>query len=83
MNLFEVTFLPTALPGVAAVGSIRRGQSAQVSAAEAVRLVDVKGLAFANPDDEATARQAVAAESVTPITTETAADDPAVTTEEH
>ncbi|HXD37227.1 MAG TPA: hypothetical protein VN624_11265 [Rhodanobacter sp.] len=57
---YEVTFPIDALPGVFAIGSIRRGQSAQVGAVEAVRLVDVKGLAFANPDDEAAARSEAA-----------------------
>lgn len=58
---YEVTFPQDALPGVFAVGTIRRGQSAEVSAAAAVRLVDVKGLAFANPDDEHAARAEIAA----------------------
>jgi len=57
---YEVTFPLDALPGVFAVGSIRRGQSAQVRAAEALHLVDVKGLAFANPDDEQAARHEAA-----------------------
>jgi hypothetical protein len=57
MNKYEVTFPDTARPGVFAVGGIRRGQSAQVEAAEAVRLVDTKGLAFADPNDEAAARR--------------------------
>lgn len=57
---YEVTFPADALPGVFAVGAIRRGQSAQLEAAAAVRLVDVKGLAFANPDDEAAARREAA-----------------------
>lgn len=57
---YEVTFPIDALPGVFAIGSIRRGQSALVGAAEAVRLVDVKGLEFANPDDETAARHEAA-----------------------
>lgn len=57
---YEVTFPLDALPGVFAVGSIRRGQSAQARAAEALHLVDVKGLSFANPDDEAAARREAA-----------------------
>lgn len=56
-RMYEVIFPTDARPGVFAVGSIRRGQSAQVDAAEAVRLVDVKGLAFARADDEAAARR--------------------------
>jgi hypothetical protein len=54
---YEVIFADNARPGVFAVGGIRRGQSGQVSAAEAVHLVDTKGLAFANPADEAAARR--------------------------
>lgn len=57
---YEVIFHDDALPGVFAVGSIRRTQSVEVEAAEAVRLVDVKGLAFANPDDERAARAELA-----------------------
>lgn len=58
---YEVVFGQGALPGVFAVGALRRTQSVEVSAAEAVRLVDVKGLAFANPDDERAARAELAA----------------------
>jgi hypothetical protein len=58
---YEVIFGTDALPGVFAIGSIRRGQSAMVDAAEAVRLVDVKGLAFATADSEAEARAELAA----------------------
>lgn len=61
----EVIFPADALPGVRAVGSIVRGQKASVSAAEALRLVDAKGLAFASPADEKAARQP-ATETVRP-----------------
>lgn len=57
MSKYEVTFPENVRPGVFAVGGIRRGQSAEVEAAEAVRLVDTKGLAFADPHDEAAARR--------------------------
>lgn len=77
---YEVIFGLDALPGVFAVGSIRRGQSAAVPAAEAVRLVDVKGLAFANPDDERAARSELAT-PVQPPPLPAAADTAA--TEEH
>lgn len=60
MKTYEVIFRLDALPGVFAVGAVRRGQSTQVDAAEAVRLVDVKGLAFANRDDELAARSELA-----------------------
>jgi len=64
---YEVVFGTDALPGVFAIGSIRRGQSATVEAAEAVRLVDVKGLAFANADSEAEARAELAAPQPPPL----------------
>ncbi|WP_130617996.1 hypothetical protein [Dyella amyloliquefaciens] len=57
---YEVVFRDGTLPGVFAVGGVRRTQSIDVPAAEAVRLVDVKGLAFANPDDERAARAELA-----------------------
>jgi hypothetical protein len=69
-KLYEVIFPANARPGVFAVGSIRRGQSAQVDAAEAVRLVDVKGLAFASAPDDAAARR-----ELTPFTPDAAAPD--------
>lgn len=77
MKTYEVIFNLDALPGVFAVGSVRRGQSTHVEAAEAVRLVDVKGLAFANPDDEAAARSELTAPA--PALSEAAS----TTTEEH
>lgn len=56
---YTVTFAPGARPGVIAIGGLYRGKSGEFDAAEAVRLVDVKGLAFANPDDEKAARAEV------------------------
>lgn len=77
---YDVIFRDTARPGVRAVGSIKRGDTVKVDAAEAVRLVDAKGLAFVNAADEKAARQELAG-SAQP---ETAASAPvADTTEEH
>lgn len=70
MNKYEVIFAQGLRPGVFAVGGIRRGQSAQVDAAEAVRLVDVKGLAFASEEQEAAARR-----ELNPSTPDAAAAD--------
>lgn len=47
-------------PGVLRVGDIVPGQPVRVDAAEAIRLVDVKGLQFLHADDEARARGALA-----------------------
>lgn len=47
-------------PGVLRVGDITPNQPVRVDAAEAVRLVDVKGLEFVHADDEARARAALA-----------------------
>lgn len=77
---YEVIFGLDALPGVFAIGSIRRGQSAQVSAAEAVRLVDVKGLAFASTDDERAAHNELKPAIEPPPLPATAVTD---VTEEH
>lgn len=63
---YEVTFGAKALPGVAAIGNIRRGQTVAVPAAEAVRLVDVKGLAFASTADETAARAELAGRAAAP-----------------
>lgn len=63
---YEVTFGAKALPGVAAIGTIRRGQTVAVPAAEAVRLVDVKGLAFASAADETAARAELAGSATPP-----------------
>ena len=76
---YEVIFRDTAKPGVRAVGSIKRGDTVKVDAAEAVRLVDAKGLAFVNAADEKAARQELAGAT----STDTAAAAPdADTTEE-
>lgn len=53
---YTVIFPEDARPGVLAVGGIKRGGSARVDAAEAVRLVDTKGLRFADADEERAAR---------------------------
>lgn len=58
---YTVTFAPGARPGVIAIGGLYRGKSGEFDAAEAVRLVDVKGLSFANADDEKAARAEVEA----------------------
>lgn len=79
-KIYEVFFRDTALPGVIAVGSIKRGGSTKVDAAEAVRLVDAKGLAFASAADEKAARQELSAGDMP----EPAAAAPAAdATEEH
>lgn len=57
---YDVIFRDTARPGVRAVGRIKRGDTVKVDAAEAVRLVDAKGLAFVNAADEEAARQELA-----------------------
>lgn len=80
---YEVTFATDALPGVFAVGAIRRGQSAQVEAAEAVRLVDVKGLAFASAADAQAARSELAAPEVNHTDLSASADPVTAATEEH
>ena len=76
---YDVIFRDTAKPGVRAVGSIKRGDTVKVEAAEAVRLVDAKGLAFVNAADEKAARQELA--GATPPDTASAAPA-ADTTEE-
>lgn len=58
---YTVHFPTDARPGVLAIGGIKRGGSAQADAAEAVRLVDAKGLRFASGADEKAARAEVAA----------------------
>lgn len=58
---YTVHFPEDARPGVLAIGGIKRGGSAKVDAAEAVRLVDAKGLRFASATDEKAARGEVAA----------------------
>lgn len=80
-NTYEVIFRDAALPGVRAVGDIRRGKSVTVDAAEAVRLVDAKGLAFVSAADEKAARQELA--GTTQPDTPAAAPVAADTTEEH
>jgi hypothetical protein len=60
MKTYDVLFHVDALPGVLAVGEIRRGQTRAVPAAAALHLVDVKGLAFANAADEQAARAELA-----------------------
>lgn len=77
-KMYEVIFATTALPGVRAVGSIQRGQKVRVGAAEALRLVDAKGLAFVSAADAKAARQEIASDS-NPAAASPAAD----TSEEH
>jgi hypothetical protein len=77
---YEVCFSKTALPGVRAVGTIQRGDSVKVDAAEAVRLVDAKGLAFASAADDKAARQELAGAAQPDIAVVAPAAD---TTEEH
>lgn len=60
---YTVTFPADALPGVRAVGHIKRGTSVEVDAAEALRLVSAKGLAFADPSDKSRAESEVNAAS--------------------
>lgn len=57
---YPVIFSPDARPGVQAIGTLKRGETTRVEAAEAVRLVDVKGLRFATAADEAAARAELA-----------------------
>ncbi|HET6805323.1 MAG TPA: hypothetical protein VFH59_07790 [Frateuria sp.] len=57
---YTVHFPKDARPGVLAIGGIKRGGSAKVDAAEAVRLVDAKGMSFASAADEKAARGEVA-----------------------
>lgn len=73
----QVIFPAAALPGVRAVGGIERGQTVSVSAAEAVRLVDTKGLAFASAADEKAARAPATALPIEPqpIAAPAAADE--------
>ncbi|MGN6234998.1 hypothetical protein [Dyella sp.] len=52
---YKVTFRPDALPGVRAVGPIKRGATVEVDAAEALRLVNAKGLAFDDTAEKARA----------------------------
>lgn len=85
---YKVTFRPDALPGVRAVGHIKRGTAVEVDAAEALRLVNAKGLAFDEPADKARAEAELKAAAETTATpTDAAAPPPpadAVTaTEEH
>jgi hypothetical protein len=79
-NAYEVCFSTTALPGVRAVGAIKRGDSVKVGAAEAVRLVDAKGLAFASAADDKAARQELAGAAQPDIAAAAPAAD---TSEEH
>lgn len=85
---YTVTFPADALPGVRAVGQIKRGASVEVDAAEALRLVNVKGLRFADPSDKGRAEAEVkAASEPAPATDAAAAPPPAASavtaTEEH
>ncbi len=63
---YDVIFHLDALPGVLAVGDIRRGESRPVSAAAALHLVDVKGLAFASAEDAVAARREAAGDDAPP-----------------
>lgn len=77
---YAVIFPDTALPGVRAVGSIKRGDTVNVDAAEALRLVNAKGLRFVNANDAKAAQNEV----TPPVAAETAAARPAAdTSEEH
>lgn len=86
---YTVTFPADALPGVRAVGHIKRGASVEVDAAEALRLVNAKGLRFADPADKGRAEAEVKASTEPALATDAAAAAPppaasAVTaTEEH
>jgi hypothetical protein len=84
-----VVFPQDARPGVLAIGGIKRGGTAQVDAFEAVRLVDAKGLRFADGDQEREARavvdQARAAFGLPPSGADVAPEHPSTDTlsEEH
>lgn len=73
---YTVTFPADALPGVRAVGHIKRGDSVDVDAAEALRLVRAKGLAFADPSDKSRAEAEVNAAAAAPAIEPTAAAAP-------
>lgn len=84
---YKVTFPADALPGVRAVGHIKRGASVEVDAVEALRLVRAKGLTFADPSDAARAEaEEKAAAQVAAVENTAAAAPPAPdvkATEEH
>lgn len=63
---FAVILTPEKAGGRRAVGDMVPGREYTVPAAEALRLVEVKGFDFVNPADAAAAKAAVAPATTTP-----------------